>query len=100
MTKICIKCTTEENIAWCGKELDGTFNFKDTEAAVINNKFDNSMKICNACVRVVTDHLLEIGRGTFRYWVEDTYVGEEEKQLTFADCIIGIKKPVGDNNVK
>lgn len=51
-----IKCTTEENKAWCGEELDGTFHFKDTEAAVING-VHGELIACTACFNTVVHHL-------------------------------------------
>lgn len=51
----CIKCTTEETKSWCGKELEG-FNFKDTEAAVING-IHGELVPCAECVALVVDYL-------------------------------------------
>lgn len=51
-----IKCTTEENKSWCGSELDGTFYFKDAEAAAINGVHGQT-PVCGACVDVITNVL-------------------------------------------
>jgi len=57
----CIKRTTEENKAWCGKDLDGTFHFKDTEAAVING-VHGELEPCTDCVWEVSRFLNSGGK--------------------------------------
>lgn len=52
----CIKCSTEESKSWCGKDLDGTFSFKDTEAAVING-LHGDIEPCRDCITAVVDYL-------------------------------------------
>lgn len=58
-----IKRTTEENKAWCGAELDGTFHFKDTEAAVINGAY-GQIRACQRCTDTVRAYLVLGGGGT------------------------------------
>lgn len=52
----CIKCTTDENKSWCGRELDKTFYFKDTEQAVINGIHGETVP-CFECITLVVDYL-------------------------------------------
>lgn len=51
-----IKRTLEENKAWCGENLDGSFHFKDTEAAVING-VHGSIVPCQKCVEITANFL-------------------------------------------
>jgi hypothetical protein len=51
-----IKNTTADLYAWCGKQLDNTFHFKDTEAAVINGLHGDIVP-CTDCFNIVV-HLL------------------------------------------
>lgn len=53
-----IRRSIEENKAWCGEELDGSFNFKDTEAAVINGAMKGELVPCTKCVDEVIGYLI------------------------------------------
>lgn len=52
-----IKCTTEENKSWCDEELDASFSFKDTEAAVINGAMNGTLVPCEKCISHIIFHL-------------------------------------------
>lgn len=52
-----IKNTTEESRSWCGKELDVSFHFKDTEAAVING-LHGDKEICGDCIDYIVENLI------------------------------------------
>jgi hypothetical protein len=90
-----IKCTLTDDKSWCGALLDNSFGFKDTEAAVLSKRFKHGIPVCAECIKVVTDYLCA-------EYVEPVYENEMEQdygsgeQLTFADCIIGIKKHTGN----
>ena len=68
-----IKCTTEENRAWCGKDLDTGFHFKDTEQAVINGKH-GAIQPCAECVNMAIGCLI---RSLHLGEILDKVVGEE-----------------------
>jgi hypothetical protein len=51
-----IRNSTAELYAWCGKELDNTFHFKDTEAAVINGVHGDIVP-CTECFNTVVHYL-------------------------------------------
>jgi len=61
-----IKNTCEDNKAWCGKELDLSFYFKDTEAAVINGAHGELIP-CHDCIDVVVQCLAKRRYGNELY---------------------------------
>jgi len=60
-----IKCTLEENKAWCGEELDSSFNFKDVESVVINARTNGTTAPCVKCLAVVVNYLEEVWKRVY-----------------------------------
>jgi hypothetical protein len=56
-----VKNTTEESKSWCGKDLDISFHFKDTEQAVING-LHGDKQICGGCIDIIVENLIRNDR--------------------------------------